>query len=244
VKPAYALFIGAVFGLCAFGWVERDRIGAVASALREQIAALPHRLGTPTASLEKDPQGSAPGPDGSPPGAGPAHAEEGAGEVPMGQAGLDQLFAALRLAPDAEEAQRLEAAIFAELSRSTSPTVNLMMNGAAVMAEREGGTDAVADVYARIVRLDPSFAEGHARLAASAFEAGDLAGAERSLRTAVRLEPRHFAAWTGLGAVLEQVGDARGAAEAYREALWLNPWADTARRGLARVETRTLGLPL
>jgi tetratricopeptide (TPR) repeat protein len=264
----YALFLGLIAGLAATLFVERATVGAIAQELGVRTGAALDWAGealgrwwrdenTSDGSAQMDlPTGAeagprpdgAPQPEPSPPAAPappPGHPVlgAGAGDAAGASAGLDGLFAALRRSATAEDAARIEADIFLQLSRARSATVNLMMNSAAVRAEQDG-LAALQPVYAHVTQLEPDYAEGWARLAAAQFEAGNLDQATAALRTAVRLEPRHYAAWTGLGAVLESQGDMAEAAVAYREALWLNPWQDAARRGLLRAETISQGLPM
>lgn len=254
---SYGLLVGVVAGLGAVAWLERTTIAAIATELAQQGAGIAGQLVAGAGRWYRDepaPEGAEPPlpvdeyPSGSLPPDPPARAPSAPAPMPQPSGmpagtGLDGLFAALRRSDSAEAAQRIEAEIFLRLSRSGSPTVDLMMNSAAVTAA-DDGQQAAREIYRRVTRIEPGFAEGWARLAGAAFEAGDLAAAERDLRIAVRLEPRHYAAWTGLGAVLEASGDPQGAARAYREALFLNPWQDSARRGLLRAETASLGLPM
>ena len=159
------------------------------------------------------------------------------------EARLDALYASLRRAADAEEAQRLEAEIYVAMTRPASPTVEVLMTGAAT-AEAEQDPVAARGLYERAVEIAPDHAEAHARLAGLSYAEGDFAAARLELRRALRLEPRHCAAWAGLGAVLEESGELDAAADAYREALYWNPLFDGARRGLLRVEARTRGIAM
>lgn len=227
----YALFLGSIAGLAAAVWLERDTVGAL-------VRAAPQ--------LAQDLAGRLPGGDGAPPAPGaiphPGPMQTGPSAIPANTS-LDVLFMALRRSETPEEAARIEADIYLRLSQARSPTVNLMMNSAAVMAERGDDTGA-RPIYRKVTELEPDYAEGWARAAGSAFAAGEMDEAEMLLRRALRIEPRHYAAWAGLGAVLEAEGDLAGARDAYREALFYNPFQDGARRGLLRVETQLEGLAL
>lgn len=225
----YALFVGSIMGLSAAIWLERDTVVALWRAAPELAQRVAERL--PGGEAPPTPPLPHPGPMQSGPSSIPAHTS------------LEVLFMALRRTETPEEAARIEAEIYLRLAQARSPTVNLMMNSAAVMAER--GDDAGARrIYQKVTELEPDYAEGWARAAGSAFAAGKMDEAETLLRRALRIEPRHYAAWAGLGAVLEAEGDLAGARDAYREALFYNPFQDGAKRGLLRVETQLEGLAL
>lgn len=225
----YALFLGSMAGLAAAVWLERDTVAAMWRAAPELAQRVAERL--PGGEAPPTPPLPHPGPMQSGPSSIPAHTS------------LDMLFMALRRTETPEEAAQVEAEIYLRLAQARSPTVNLMMNSAAVMAER--GDDAGARrIYSKVTELEPDYAEGWARAAGSAFAAGEMDQAETLLRRALRIEPRHYAAWAGLGAVLEAKGDLAGARDAYREALFYNPFQDGAKRGLLRVETQLEGLAL
>ena len=226
----YALFVGSVAGLAAAFWLQRDIVVAIWQAAPELAQRVVGQLTGDGGASEATPLPH-PGP-----------MQTGVSSIPA-HTSLEVLFMALRRTETPEEAAQIEADIYLRLSQARSPTVNLMMNSAAVMAER--GDDAGARaIYLKVTELEPDYAEGWARAAGSAFAAGDMDEASQLLRRAVRIEPRHYAAWTGLGAVLEAEGDLAGARDAYREALFYNPFQDGAKRGLLRVETQLEGLAL
>ncbi|CAK0807911.1 unnamed protein product [Prorocentrum cordatum] len=75
----------------------------------------------------------------------------------------------------------------------------------------------------RVLQSHGDSAQLHTILGADLAERGDLAGAEKSLRTAVELDPRHLEAQHGLAYVLAQRGDRAGAEEGLRAVLRLDP---------------------
>ncbi|MFM1975567.1 MAG: hypothetical protein RL145_413 [Pseudomonadota bacterium] len=156
---------------------------------------------------------------------------------------LKTYFEALARSGSAEEAARFEGEIYLIMTRNPSPTITFLMESATMAIEADD-KETARMALTRVTELDPTYAEGLARLATVVYDDGDLVQAEALLKRALRLEPRHFAAWTGLGLVREDLGDFRGAEEAYREALFYNPYLDGAKRGLIRMEARLDGLSL
>lgn len=59
--------------------------------------------------------------------------------------------------------------------------------------------------------------------ARTAFQAGNLRGAEQAYARATTLNPRHAGSWAGLGAARSRQGNHRGAVQAYQRAVQLNP---------------------
>lgn len=156
---------------------------------------------------------------------------------------LHDLFENLRYSETAEEASKAEAEIFIRLTVSKSPTINLLLESAAAALGEQNEAKARA-ILGDAVALDPEFAEGLARAASLAYQAGELDRARALLKRALAVEPRHFAAWAGLGMVLEDENELEGAKRAYEEALYLHPFLDGAKRGLIRIEAKTDGLSL
>jgi tetratricopeptide (TPR) repeat protein len=156
---------------------------------------------------------------------------------------LDHLYEKLRYSESAEAASKTEADIFIRLTKSSSPTINLLMESANAALSNENLAAAKA-AMADVVALDPKFAEGLTRSALLAYQDGELDEAQALLERAVKQEPRHFGAWAGLGLVREDLGDLKGAQRAYREAIYLHPFLDSAKRGLVRLESKIDGLSL
>jgi tetratricopeptide (TPR) repeat protein len=233
-----ALLIGIGLGLGVATWVERDRVAGIVSGLTRMLAS----EDTPTQVAEL--------PNGEVPNAGkaPEIDPHGAMAIPAGTekllpSSLDGLFQALREADTAEDAQRIEVALFSKLGSSQSPSVNVLMQAGAQADALEDYRRA-RQVYADVLQIDPGFAEGWARAAASAYQMGDAGSALRDLKQAVAIEPRHFAAWAGLATVYEEAGYVREANDAWREALYWNPMMDPARRGEARTSAQLEGTRL
>jgi Tfp pilus assembly protein PilF len=75
--------------------------------------------------------------------------------------------------------------------------------------------------FREAIRLRPEYADAHLNLALTRRLAGDLEGAERSLRRALLWDPELRNAWAELGNLYLQMGRNDGAAEAYRRGIAL-----------------------
>ncbi|MCU0883065.1 MAG: hypothetical protein MUF14_10410, partial [Hyphomonadaceae bacterium] len=213
MRARLAIAISICVGLGVAAWVERDRVAGLSALLQ------PDRFGSDADAAGSLPHGGVPE---SPPDAtfdpGPDHPDgvKPSLETAALPQSLDGLFAALREADTAEQAQQIEARIYMRLGTSPSGTVNALMEAAARAESIEDWARARA-VYADVTRIDPGFADGWARAASSAWQMGDHAKARDDLLQALRLEPRHFAAWAGLATIYEETGYLVEADQAWRE---------------------------
>lgn len=138
------------------------------------------------------------------------------------QAQLDQLFEALKAAPDTHGGQMVEARIRALWSRAVSPAAGLLLRRGVRNIQADATADALEDFDAALV-LEPGAAEGWLLRAQAYSRLGDTAAAARDLQEALRLEPRHFGALMQLSQLQEDTGDLRGALRSLNAALALHP---------------------
>ena len=136
--------------------------------------------------------------------------------------GLDFLFGALKVAPDAASAKHVEGRIWALWTATPSDTTMLLMTRARTAVEKKQ-VDVAIRLLDRVVRLKPDYVEGWNRRAALHFLQNDYAKALADIREVLLREPRHFGALTGLGMIMQEVGDDRRALDALRKALEINP---------------------
>ncbi|MGK7868802.1 tetratricopeptide repeat protein [Falsiroseomonas sp. E2-1-a20] len=152
------------------------------------------------------------------------------------QAQLDQLFEALKAAPDTQGGQLVEARIRALWSRAVSPAAALLLQRGVRNIQSNATADALEDFDAALV-LEPGAADGWLLRAQAYARLGDTAAAARDLQEALRLEPRHFGALVQLSQLQEETGDLRGALRSLDAALALHPklpGGDQRRRELVR----------
>jgi tetratricopeptide (TPR) repeat protein len=136
--------------------------------------------------------------------------------------GLDTLFDALKVAPDAESAKAIEQRIWALWIVSGSDTCNLLM-GRAKLAADEKDYDLAIKLLNAVIELKPDYAEGWNRRATIYYLKKDYAHSIADIREVLAREPRHFGALSGLGLILQEIGDDKHALEAYRRVLAIDP---------------------
>jgi tetratricopeptide (TPR) repeat protein len=233
-----ALLIGIGIGLGVATWVERDRVAGIVSGLTRLFAGNDTQAGPSDLPPGEVPDAGQPQPAN--PHGGMAMTVSPEKPLPTSLSGL---FRALREADTAEDAQRIEVALFNKLGSSSSASVNVLMQAGAQADSMEDYTRA-RQVYADVLEIEPDFAEGWARAAASAYQMGDAGSALKELKQAVAIEPRHFAAWAGLATIYEEAGYIGEAHDAWGEALYWNPMLDPAKRGEARTSAKLEGTRL
>jgi len=136
--------------------------------------------------------------------------------------GLDTLFDALKVAPDAESAKAIENRIWALWMVSGSDTCNLLMVRAKMAADGKD-YDLALTLLNAVVELKPDYVEGWNRRATIYYLKKDYAHSIADIREVLTREPRHFGALSGLGLILQEIGDDKHALEAYRRVLAIDP---------------------
>lgn len=136
--------------------------------------------------------------------------------------GLDFLFGALKVAPDAASAKHVEGRIWALWTATPSDSTILLMTRAKTAVEKKQ-IDVAIRLLDKVVRLKPDYVEGWNRRATLHFLQNDYSKSLADIREVLLREPRHFGALTGLGMIMQEVGDERRALDALRKALEINP---------------------
>jgi tetratricopeptide (TPR) repeat protein len=135
---------------------------------------------------------------------------------------LDTLFAALKIAPDAESARAIEQRIWALWMVSGSDTCNLLM-GRVKAATDEKDYELAIKLLDAVIALKPDYTEAWNQRATIYFLMKDYGHSLADIREVLAREPRHFGALSGLGLILQDLGDDKHALEAYRRALAIDP---------------------
>jgi tetratricopeptide (TPR) repeat protein len=136
--------------------------------------------------------------------------------------GLDFLFEALKVAPDADSAKHIENRIWALWIASGSDTATLLMTR--VKSAMDGKDPALAiKLLDSIIELRPDYVEAWNRRATLYYMQKDYTRSMADIRQVLALEPRHFGAISGLGMILQEFGDEKHALEAFRRAVAIHP---------------------
>jgi tetratricopeptide (TPR) repeat protein len=136
--------------------------------------------------------------------------------------GLDFLFEALKVAPDADSAKHIETRIWAMWLASGSDTANLLMTRVKAATERRD-FDLAIKLLDSVIELRPDYVEAWNRRATIFYLQKDYARSLEDIRYVLALEPRHFGAISGLGMILQEYGDEKLALDAFRRALAVHP---------------------
>jgi tetratricopeptide (TPR) repeat protein len=136
--------------------------------------------------------------------------------------GLDFLFEALKVAPDAESAKHIENRIWALWLASGSDTANLLMTR--VKTAIDGKDPRLAlKLLDSIIELKPDYVEAWNRRATIYYMQKDYTRSMADIRQVLALEPRHFGAISGLGMIMQEFGDDKRALDAFRRAVQVHP---------------------
>jgi tetratricopeptide (TPR) repeat protein len=152
---------------------------------------------------------------------------------------LDELFARLKAAPDADAAKPISQSIELLWLRSGSDTVDLLMTRA--LESAKGDNDTAITLLDSVVGLAPDYAEAFNRRATIYFIKKDYERSMLDIREVLNHEPRHFNAWSGLGRILQDVGYKKRALAAYRKAIELNPHLDGLKRQIESLSVEVEG---
>lgn len=147
---------------------------------------------------------------------------------------LDDLYARLEAAADAEEAKGVAGLILRRLQRSGSDTADLLL---ARSGEAMTANDAplAIELLDRVTQIKPDWAEAWSRRGVAFQQLDDPVRAISDLRQALAREPRHFAAWAALGQMEMAGGDKKAALAAFRRALKLHPFLEQVRTAVERL---------
>lgn len=136
---------------------------------------------------------------------------------------LDNLFAQLKAAPDATEANRISALIWQQWLNPRDPTLSALM-GDALVAKRLGNGERTLDLLAEITTTYPTYAEGWNLRATLHFELGNYSQSLEDITETLKHEPRHFGALSGRALIYLALDETAKAREAILEARQVHPF--------------------
>ncbi len=133
--------------------------------------------------------------------------------------------------PDAAEAARAAARLWALWHRSGEARLDALLQAGIEAMERRALPDAEA-IFTRLVEAAPGFAEGWNKRATVRYLAGDYAGSVADCRETLARNPSHFGALSGQGLCHLALGQPKEAAELFRRTLAVHPHLESARANL------------
>lgn len=136
---------------------------------------------------------------------------------------LDDLFAQLKAAPDAADANAISGKIWAEWLNPKDPALAELMSDATI-AKRLGNAERTLDILAHITSNYPTYAEGWNSRATLHFELGNYEQSLEDIEETLKHEPRHFGALSGRALIYLALGDRVKAREAILEARQYHPF--------------------
>jgi len=155
---------------------------------------------------------------------------------------LDELFERLKIV-EPGDAEQIENMIWAEWSRSGSPSMDLLLQRGREAMEAEDLTTAI-EHFSALVDHAPDFAEGYNARAMAYFRQARYGLAIEDIRQTLTLNPRHFGAMSGLALIMEELGFPEDALDAWREVIALNPHAEGADEAVSRLAGAVEGTAL
>jgi tetratricopeptide (TPR) repeat protein len=136
--------------------------------------------------------------------------------------GLDFLFEALKVAPDAASAKHIETRIWSLWLASGSDTATLLMTRVKTAMDAKDTALAIK-LLDSIIELKPDYVEAWNRRATIYYMEKDYVRSMSDIRQVLILEPRHFGAISGLGMIMQEFGDDKRALDAFRRAVDVHP---------------------
>jgi tetratricopeptide (TPR) repeat protein len=156
---------------------------------------------------------------------------------------LDDLYARLALAKDADETSGLVTAIDRLELDSGSDAGDLLMARVIAAINLKNYEVALA-LLDKIVVLQPDWAEAWNKRATVRYIIDDYDGSMADIAHVLKLEPRHFGALSGMGMILERGGFREDALRAFRRALAIAPHLETLKSNVDRLTKSVEGQEL
>lgn len=153
----------------------------------------------------------------------PARADEA-----RDKAALDQLFAELKLAPDARTAGEIDQRIWIHWTTPSDPLLAGRM-GEVLAARRVGDIPGAIILLNRLVADYPTYAEGWNQRATMYYMMGEFEASLADIENVLKYEPRHFGALSGRAMIYLQQGKRALAIKDMAAALELHPFLNERR---------------
>jgi Flp pilus assembly protein TadD len=162
--------------------------------------------------------------------------------LPVGAEDVATLLQKLQSA-DETQAEKLDAAVQAEWSKTGSASMDLLLKRGRDAIEAEEFSVAV-DHFTALTDHAPDFAEGWHMRATAYYQLGLYGPAISDLAKTLVLNPENYNAIFGLGVILEEVGNTDLAYQAYTRVHAIHPHHSAVSTALERLGKGVLGQPL
>lgn len=160
----------------------------------------------------------------------------------MDAAKVDELFDQLAQA-DAANAGVIEQTLFAELSRSGSDAMDLLLERGREALEA-GDSQLAIEHFTALIDHAPEFAEGYNARATAYYHFGLLGAAMADIGTTLTFEPRHFGAMSGMALILEELGQPENALKILQSVKTIYPHMAGLDQRIERLELALTGAAL
>lgn len=155
--------------------------------------------------------------------AGPSLADEA-----RDKAALDQLFAELRLAPDAKAAHEIDQRIWVYWTTPSDAKLARRM-GEALTARRMGDIPGAIVLLNKLIENYPTYAEAWNQRATMYYMTNNFEASLADIDKVLEYEPRHFGALSGRAMIYLQQGKRALATKSMAAALELHPFLNERR---------------
>lgn len=152
----------------------------------------------------------------------------------------DELLTDLKRERNPDTARQIANNVMATWSKSSSPTINLLMEWSA-KAAAEKRNAAALDFLDQAIVLQPDFAGAWNQRATLHFSLGNYRMSVSDIERVLKLEPRHFGAIAGLAGILTERGSKEAALAAWERYLDIFPADREAQEIVAKLSEEIAG---
>ena len=156
---------------------------------------------------------------------------------------LPALFDRLSTADNPAQARDVASRIWQIWAAHPDPVLSAELASGTLLMEG-GRLGAATDIFTKIVKTDPQFAEAWNKRATAYFQMGKFVASKQDIARTLELEPRHFGALSGLGLVEMHLGNYEAALSAYLEAQKIYPAMREIDEIIAALQALAKGQPL
>jgi tetratricopeptide (TPR) repeat protein len=142
----------------------------------------------------------------------------------------------------AHEAATITQAIWSLWMNADDSNVNRLMREG-VRAMNMQNLEAALEIFDRMVKYAPEFAEGWNKRATVHYMLGNFEASVRDIERTLALEPRHFGALSGLGMINMELDRHEQALKAFESALKVHPYLPGAQQNMRELLKKIQGSP-